>query len=113
MTAVGIWGVVARPECYVLLNPKSDHHEDKHKVHLKFVSCTAASYTVSTGSYRLFYRLTSKSTNLMDWILKRYQRYNFEALSCSNVHSYITEYGECKAIQNFDPHRTASPSAER
>ena len=49
----------------------------------------------------------------MDRFLKRCWRYSFEALSGSDVHSYIGDYGGCKEVQNLGLHRTASLSTEK
>lgn len=60
LIAIRVGGVVARIEkrrkgmyvCYILLNPKSNHHEDMHKEHLKFISCMETiCYATSTGLF--------------------------------------------------------------
>lgn len=50
---------------------------------------------------------------MVDQFLKRCQRYSFEALSDSNVHSYVADYGGCKVVQNFGLNRAASLLTEK
>lgn len=45
--------------------------------------------------------------------MKRCQRYSFEALSGSSVHSYTADYGGCKAVQNLGVHTAVSLSTEK